>query len=235
MTRERRVLTSVTRSFLLIPIIDQVLIMFNPFHPFVFTFQILLWSTPNDSPWSALGIWAVRFITFSLLFRTYIGPWILALLSTHIRVRSISLRSIRGLYIRAGNRTIRVERIRLSYRWSSVEGSSRLTLHIESLNLDFGKTEPKVNVSPRHHNRTLTLADFAPSPMAYRLWSLISKIYVTLDPFFRPVLRTCVVTLLRRIIHWLPAITQALNFDLYTAVITFPDLPGTQITIEGEK
>ena len=92
----------------------------------------------------------MRIISFSLLLRTYLGPWLLALMSDHIRVRSISLWSIRGLYIRKGNRTWRVERI--SYVWSSVQGR-RLALKIDGLNVHIAKGEGQIAQIHRRHKR----------------------------------------------------------------------------------
>ncbi|KAF4601061.1 hypothetical protein EYR38_005710 [Pleurotus pulmonarius] len=84
----------------------------------------------------------------------------------------------------------------------------------------------------RRHRRKLTLADFGPSPVARRTWKLVAQIYSALDPFVRPTIRALVAASLGRIIRWLPFITQRLTFDLNSAVITFKDLPGTQITTD---
>ncbi|KAF8974465.1 golgi-body localization protein domain-containing protein [Flammula alnicola] len=151
-------------------------------------------------------------------------------MSDHIRVRSISLRSIRGIYFRKGARTWRVERV--SYVWSSVQGS-RLTIKIDGVSLHIAKDEGKeVNQTPRRHNRNLTLADLNPSPLARHAWRLISTITTFLEPYFRPLIRSYVIACLRVGIQWLPKITQALSFDLHSMVITFAEVPGAKVVIE---
>ena len=72
---------------------------------------LLLRPLDDLSLWAMLLVWAVRILTLSLLLRTYIGPAVVSLVSTRLRIRSISLRSIRGVYFKAGHGTWRVERI----------------------------------------------------------------------------------------------------------------------------
>jgi len=207
------------------------MILDNFYRSLVSIFNRLILETPDDAWWTSFAFWVIRIITFSLLLRTYIGPWVLALLSRHIRVRSISLRSIRGLYIRMGARTCRVERI--SYLWSSVDGSRRLSVKIDNLNLEVGRDDLNTSASVSQGRAgALTLADFAPSPMAHRLWMFVSSLYSLVEPFFRPLLRTLVVACLRLIIRWLPDITQALTFDLHSTVVNVTDIPGTKIFVE---
>ncbi|KAG5639271.1 hypothetical protein H0H81_004932 [Sphagnurus paluster] len=136
--------------------------------------------------------------------------------------------SIRGLYIRAGDRTIRVDRVRWGF--SHATGAN---VKLDGLSIDMGKTQPK---SPPPftpgHRRRLTLADFAPSPMARRLWNLLSSAYALAEPHLRPLIRTCVVAGLRLFIRWLPHVISGLKFEANTTTFTFPDLPGTQVSIE---
>ena len=190
--------------------------------------HLLLIGTPDDALWTSIFLWLVRIICFSLLLRTYLGPWLLALMSDHIRVRSISLWSIRGLYIRKGSLTWRVERI--GYVWSSVQGSRRLALKIDGLSVHIAKGgEGQTTQTNRRHKRNLTLADLNPSPLAQYLWHLTSTLITFLEPYLRPILRTYVVGCLQIGIQWLPRITQALSFDLQSTVITLADMPGTKI------
>ncbi|KAJ3512535.1 hypothetical protein NLJ89_g3461 [Agrocybe chaxingu] len=186
--------------------------------------------SPDTSLPASILLWLVRIITFSLLLRTYLVPWFLALMSDRIRVRSISFRSIRGLYFRKGAHTWRVDRI--GYVWSSGEGSRRLALKIDGLSLHVSKPEEKTAAPPPHrHNRNLTLADFNPSPLARRLWQIISAVTSLLEPYFRPIIRSYVIACLRVGIQWLPRIAQALSFDLHTIALTFADIPGAKINI----
>jgi hypothetical protein len=152
-------------------------------------------------------------------------------MSDHIRVRSISLWSIRGLYFRKGSRTWRVERI--SYVWTSVQGSRRLTLKIDGLSIHIAKeVERQTATTHRGHKRNLTLADLNPSPLARSLWHFISTLITFLEPYLRPIIRTYVVGCLQVGIQWLPRITQALSFELQSTIITLADMPGTKVVAQ---
>ena len=150
-------------------------------------------------------------------------------MSDHIRVRSISLWSIRGLYIRKGSRTWRVERI--SYVWSSVQGR-RLAVKIDGLSVHIAKCEGQTAQTHRRHKRNLTLADLNPSPLARYLWQFTSTLITFLEPYLRPIIRTYVVGCLKIGIQWLPRITRALSFELQSTVITLADMPGTKIVAQ---
>ncbi|KAF8897633.1 golgi-body localization protein domain-containing protein [Infundibulicybe gibba] len=194
--------------------------------------RMLLLDTLHHSWWSSLLIWITRIVTISLLLRTYIAPWILASVSSHIRIRSISLWSIRGLYIRKGSKTWHVERV--SYVFYHVGHSRRLTVKIHGLTLEVGKDETKYEeYHPRRHNRRPTLADFSPYPVAHRLWRLLGKVHTWLEPTFRPFVRTAVVASLRIIIRWLPLVTQAVTFEITSSAVNFAELPGTSVSAQS--
>ena len=150
-------------------------------------------------------------------------------MSDHIRVRSISLWSIRGLYIRKGSCTYRVERI--SYVWSSVQ-DRRLALKVDGLSVHIAKGEGRTSQILRRHKRNLTLADFNPSPLARYPWKFTSTLITILEPYLRPIIRTYVVGCLKIGIQWLPSITRAISFDLQSTVITLADMPGTKIVAQ---
>jgi len=204
--------------------------MYQQFRAFVTILSSLFLGSPDHSVSTYILLWLIRITTFSLLLRTYLGPWLLVLLSDHIRVRSISLWSVRGLYFRKGSRTWKVDK--LSYVWSSVQGSRRLAVKIDGVSLEMAKDEdkePKQQV--RRHNRNLTLADLNPSPLARHAWQFLSAIVGFIEPYFRPAVRTYVIACLRVGIQWLPKITQAVSFDLQSMVITFSDIPGAKIVV----
>jgi hypothetical protein len=162
----------------------------------------------------------------SLFLRTFLIPWAFSVMSKHVRIRSISLWSIRGLYIRNGAKAFRVDR--LSYSWSRTNG---LNVRLRGLSIEIGKEETvDIFLPSLGHGRKLTLADFAPSPMAHRLWRLALNFYISLEPYFRPLIRTCVVACLRMFIRWLPHIVEGLTFDLQSTSLIFPELPGTRIS-----
>ncbi|KAJ7180202.1 golgi-body localization protein domain-containing protein [Mycena crocata] len=190
---------------------------------FFYILRALLLTRPDDVSWASLSAWLVRLVAFSLLLRTYIVPWGLTRLSRHLRVRSISFRSIRGVYARAGAHTLRAERIRWS--WSSVDGSRRITITADGLTFEVGTPARRSD----RHSRTLTLADLAPSPMAHRLWMLLSDLQSVADPVVRPLVRNYFAACLRLLIRWVPGISQAVALDLHAPTITFADAPAAKI------
>lgn len=206
--------------------------MYQTARPIFAFFSFLFISVPSNAGWpTSIIIWFVRIATISLILRTYIIPWLLARMSDHIRVRSISLRSIRGLYFRNGGYTWRVERI--GYAFSSVQGSRRLAIKIDGPSLHITKDDDAVKQpTKRRHNRNLTLADFNPSPLARHAWSLLSTVKNFLEPYLRPFIRTYVVACIRVSIQWLPRLTQALSFDVHSVTVTFNDIPGAKILAE---
>jgi hypothetical protein len=157
----------------------------NLFNSFLYILRVLLLTRPDDVWWTTFSVWLVRLIAFSLLLRTYIVPWAVGRMSRHLRVRSISFRSIRGLYARAGAHILRADRI--SWTWSYVDGSRRITIQVHGLTLEVGSPAQR---SVDRQRRALTLADFAPSPIAHRLWMLFSQLYSLVDPLLRPLART---------------------------------------------
>ena len=177
-------------------------------------------------------IWVLRVAIFLLILRNYIAPYVLEHFSGHIRVRSISLRSIRGIYFRRSFRTWRVDRIGISYRSASGEGGSRFTVRIEGLKLEIGKREKVKSDSASVGKRRLTLSDLSPSPLASRLWSITTDLYFLVEPLLRPLVRSATVMLIRVVIRSLPALTQAVHFDLDSAEVTFSESPRSCLRIK---
>lgn len=194
---------------------------------------VLLIGNPTTY-WSRALIWLVRITTISLLLRTYIAPWLLTLTSKHIRIRSISLRSIKGLYFKKGRWSYRAERI--GYVFGTVEGRKRLTVRIDGLKIEMEKAV-EVEGGEKHtkrarHRRNLTLADLNPSPLAGYLWRVFTNVALALEPWLRPLIRNVVVACLRVGIQWIPTVTQALSFELHSTVFTLTQIPGTQIVAD---
>ncbi|KAF8663414.1 hypothetical protein AX16_000986 [Volvariella volvacea WC 439] len=193
------------------------------FPSFLQLLGILFISNPQHSLWTSALLWIVRIATWSLLLRTYFFPWMVSLLSKHIRIQSLSFRSVRGLYVSGGSQTWRIDRV--TYAWRS----RRLQIKIYNLKLEFQESKRVHASPPRRHIRHLTLADFAPSPMAYRLWSLLSSTFALFEPYLRPLVRVCVVAALRVFIGWLPAIAEAIEFDLYDTALSPANMPKVQL------
>ncbi|KAG1892357.1 golgi-body localization protein domain-containing protein, partial [Suillus subluteus] len=182
--------------------------------------------------WFTLVSSLATVVVFLFVARAYIAPYVVMRFSNHLRVRSISLRSIRGLYFRRGNRTWHVERIGYSYR-SSGEGKPRgILLKIQGLRIEIEQLSREQPARTKHRRR-LTLVDLSPSPLALHLWSIMSTVYWVFDPIIRPIIRISVTSILNQVIHRIPTLTQALRLELDSAVIAHTAIPDAQLVIEG--
>lgn len=201
------------------------------------TIDFLFVASSDHSLWAIAITWAVRIVTLLIILRNYIAPYVLARVTggiRSVRVRSISLRSIRGIFVRRGIQTWRIDRIGIGYRTASGDGSSRFTVKIEGIKLEIGRTGRVSfeSASPLKHKRRLTLADLSPSPLAFHVWSITARIYTFMEPYLRPVIRSVVVTGIRIFIRCLPALTQALHFDLDSAEVTFVASPESRLRLK---
>ncbi len=177
-------------------------------------------SASDASWWTFFVVWVTRIITISFLLRSYIIPWALAQLSRHVRIRSMSLRSIRGLYICRGNRTMRIDR--LSYTVDDGWG-----LVVEGLKVEV-RTRDKFSFPRPTHRRSLTLERISQLERAF--WNGLSSVYSVFNPILRPIIRRQVVSLLRIGIRVLPRFTRHVTLEIQPFSITFPDASGATIT-----
>ncbi|KAG2367288.1 golgi-body localization protein domain-containing protein [Suillus spraguei] len=185
-----------------------------------------LWS------WFTLVSSLAAVVVFLFVVRAYIAPYVVMRFSNHLRVRSVSLRSIRGLYFRRGSRTWHIERIGYSFR-SSEEGKPRgILFQIQGLRIEIKKISREPPARTKHRRR-ITLVNLSPSPLALHLWSIISTVYWVFDPIIRPVIRISVTSILNQVIHRIPSLTQALRLEIESAVITHTAIPDAQLVIEG--
>ncbi|KAF9055459.1 hypothetical protein BDZ89DRAFT_1056032 [Hymenopellis radicata] len=182
-------------------------------------FRFLFISAPDASWWTFFVVWVARIITVSFLLRSYIIPWALAQLSRHVRIRSMSLRSIRGLYICRGNRTVRIDR--LSYTVDDGWG-----LVVEGLKVEV-RTRDKFSFPRPTHRRSLTLERISQLERAF--WNGLSSIYSVFNPL-RPIIRREVVSVLRFAMRVLPRFTRHVTLEIQPFSITFPDASGATIT-----
>jgi len=197
--------------------------------------RLLVISRPDDAWWSFFLVWFIRFLTVSVVLRTYIVPWGLALVFSRFRVRSVSLRSIRGVYFRQGRSVWNIDRIGLSYHRSSKTQASRLTIVVQGLKLDFAKPNkptPPPQKPPPGHRRVPTLANLSPSPIAFKARQIIYVIYAGLEPHLRPLVRASIIFVLRVLIRCLPALTQVLDFELVSAELSLAELPDVQFKLK---
>ncbi|EIW82107.1 hypothetical protein CONPUDRAFT_81652 [Coniophora puteana RWD-64-598 SS2] len=200
--------------------------LFNFFKVILFGF-----SQPYPSPWIVIAIWTARFILCALLIRTYLLPGALNLFSRHVRVRSISLRSIRGVYFRRGNITLTVDRIGVSRPFQGQGKAKQFCFTLEGLTLRVGKLQAPRQFMTRHRRR-LTLADFSPSPLAIRVWSALLAVISTIDPVVRPLIRFCVSAILAQLIRVIPTLTQALRIELDSVAVIFDVASNHRIVLD---
>ncbi|KAF8826840.1 hypothetical protein HHX47_DHR5000618 [Lentinula edodes] len=200
--------------------------IFHLFYYFTIPCEVVLFWNPS-SQWLAALTLLVRFIVFGLLLRTYIVPWLFLRFSRHIRIRSVSLRSIRGLYVSHGNGTWGVER--LSYSWSRVDGARHLTIKVEGLTGEISKFDLEPSISDGH-KRSMTAV--VTSAASQNIWRITSGIVSALDPIFRPPIRGVATYILRWVIFWAPGITSAVFFDIYPATFKFTGSLECEVTIE---
>lgn len=205
----------------------------------LFFSTLLLWK-PEDSISAYLVIWLLRIVTFSLLFRSFLGPTILRLVSRRLRVQSVSLRSIRGIYFRAGNGVLHIDRIGLSYHKPSALDASCFSIRVEGFRLELVKTgqqSPKRSSKTYAQKRRPSALDKYPAlrralamlkSAAHGLWS-------SLEPYVRPALRAAVVSALRVVIRALPALTQVLDLEIDSAIVTSPVVAGAELVVRKAK
>jgi hypothetical protein len=187
--------------------------------------RLLLWATPATTLWAVFVIWTARIVTLALLFRTYIAPNFIRVLSKRLRIRSISLRSVRGLYLRTGRAVYTVERIKLGWRWVSQAKTVRVTITVENLSVELLPAARRKKAQTAHLRRMPTLADLNPSPITPSISTLLSYV-------IRPAATSAARFLLRLVILVLPTLTQILEVELDNTRITSRPHLGTTVTFE---
>ena len=190
-------------------------------------------SDPPSSPWTFHALLIAQLIAAGLIFRIWLGPFLLERISRRVQVRRVSLRSIRGLFIRTSTASIRIDRVGLSYH-PSPQASRRFGLKVEGLHIEVREIKTKTHPKPLHRRRRFTripsLAELGPTTVA---GNILSSIYGVLDSVFRPVVRMFFVTFVRCVIKCLPALTQVVDFELDRAVVSFRSEPEAHITLKG--
>ena len=200
----------------------------------------LIITKPKDSTSATVVLWLLRIVTFSLLFRSFLGPTILRLLSSRLRVQSVSLRSIRGIYFRAGKGILHIDRVGLSYHRPHQHSASRFSIrvegfHLELVNSEFKEKRKSKSAGSNEHGRTKVA-----TRVARKTWSIArrmaSALYTAMEPYARPVLRKFVMWAFRIAIRSLPTLTQVLDLDLDSAIITAPSVvPGVEAVVNRAR
>ncbi|THH32935.1 hypothetical protein EUX98_g1270 [Antrodiella citrinella] len=213
-------------------------IPFFSFTSITLLFKSLILGPTSGSLWFTFVIWAVRLVTLAFLFRTFLGPSILRLISKRLRVRSVSLRSIRGISLRATAGTWHIDRIGLSYHKPSKQSTSRFAIKVEGVQLELhSRRENGQTKSSGHRSMFKAVKSLSPVYHAFTtvVRSLYDYVYCTLDPHIRPIVRTVVITIFRIVIRALPAVVQALDFELESAVVTFSTDVDAKLSIGRAK
>ncbi|KAF9226562.1 hypothetical protein BS17DRAFT_728145 [Gyrodon lividus] len=196
-------------------------------------FLSLKWPT-SISSWILLTCWPLGLLSFLFIARAYLAPYVLMRFSSHIRVRSVSLRSIRGLYFRKGNRTWQIDRFGYSYSASTDDKPKGLSFKVQGLKLDIEPIPVPRLPPPRvKHRRGLTLADLSPSPLALHLWSVVSSLNSVFDPVVRPVIRLAVTAILQQVIRFIPRLTETVQLEIDRAVVSFNATPQAQLVLDN--
>lgn len=217
--------------------------LFQSLAVFALFSSTLVIQSPQDSKSAAFVIWLLRIVTFSLLFRSFLGPTILRLISRRLHVQSVSLRSIRGIYFRAGKGILHIDRVGLSYHRPSEQNASRFSIRVEGFRLELIKPEQGA-AARKSRTSSGQESDRCGNKLARgaatRTWcaarAVTTAAYTFLDPYARPVFRKAVVSGLRIVIRALPALTQVLDLEIDSAVVTSPTIvPGAEFVVSKAK
>lgn len=184
----------------------------------------------NESWLGWLLAWLVRGIVFSLLFRSYVGPRALALVSDRVRVRSVSLRSIRGIFIRVGGRRLRAERLGWSYRSTGGDGGNRMLIKLQGPHLELESDSDALK--PDHNQSTPSRRRTATSTLTRLAGGILSGCYALIYPLLRPLLRVAFIAGLNFCVRVIPVLTQHIDFEVDDAVCVLPSKQETRLSFK---
>jgi hypothetical protein len=185
---------------------------------------IFLDTPTNANIWIVLLVWTTRLIVLASLFRTWIAPAVIKILSKRLRLRSISLRSIRGLYLRTSRAVYTVDRIKLGWRWVSLSKTVRLKVTIEGLCVEMlqpaKRKKPSQPLKLNARMRSLAQLKTVTDPLSPSIFAVIS--YVV-----RPAIATAARALLA-----LPTLTQVIEVELDNTKLSSRSHPGVFMTMD---
>ena len=169
-------------------------------------------------PVGTLYTWLVTLSLLALAgFATsrWIIPYLLRRLVSNFRVRSISARSIRGLFLKRGNLTINLERIGISFHSPTDSSAHHIHVQVQGLiihvsNLD--ASAPRRAPVPVAKSRSRYSLNVAP-PLAMMTGFLPSWLLWVVDTVMRPILRWLFVGAARGFILLLPSLSQIVDIE----------------------
>ena len=166
----------------------------------------------------------------------WIIPYILRRLVSNFRVRSISARSIRGLFLKRGNVTVNLERIGISFHSPTDSSARHIHVQVQGLIIhvtDLDASSPsRATPDSRTESRSTYPFDIAP-PLAMMAGLLPSWFLWVVDAVMRPILRWLFVGAARGFIRLLPSLSQIVDIQLDSMTIVFEDLGDAYINIRG--
>lgn len=190
---------------------------------------IFLDTPTNANIWIILLVWTTRLIVLASLFRTWIAPAVIKILSKRLRLRSVSLRSIRGLYLRTSRAVYTVDRIKLGWRWVSLSKTVRLKVTIEGMCVEMlqpaKRKKPSQPLKLNARMRSLAQLKTVTNPLSPSIFAVIS--YVV-----RPTITTAARALLRLVVLALPTLTQVIEVELDNTKLSSRSHPGVFMTMD---
>ncbi|KAF8528944.1 golgi-body localization protein domain-containing protein [Hysterangium stoloniferum] len=194
----------------------------------------LLFNPPGLTGWAAWFTTLIRTLVVIALFRRNLAPFLLARISRHVRARSISIRSIRGLYVCGMGRTWKAERISWSFHpWAQ----SGMSIKVEGLYVIIAQTNPiarergivKQTAGAKIFTVLLTVIVTILTPLNWFIrWYLLKRSLGYLQRF----LYSTSITTSQLFIQYLPSLTQNIDLEVDSISISFQDLAYAQVVLK---
>lgn len=199
----------------------------------------LTFNPPSLPRWAAWLTFIIRIVVLIVILRRNLAPYLLAKVSRHIRARSISLRSIRGLYVHRAGRTWRVNRVGWSFHPFS---ESRISVIIEGLQLDVSKLYETPSRADDRRSTDLERSIVLQSiytvirGLKYGMWclwrllgsfSIISRLQAGFSSF--------IITTIQLLFRYLTSLIKKFDFEIDSIVISSEELFGSGLAINGLK
>ncbi|KIJ56610.1 hypothetical protein M422DRAFT_218123 [Sphaerobolus stellatus SS14] len=197
---------------------------------------VLFFNPPGLTGWAAWFTIIIRTIVFIVLLRRNLAPFLLYRLSRHIRARSISLRSIRGLYVRRAGRIWRVDRI----GWSLHPFSrSRVSVIVEGLRVEIlapknalGRRGRDSRSKSRGHMIWQALLHFLLNGLYMLAW-ICGGFY--LFPHIQAFCSSVAIGTVQLFVRFVPSIVKDVDFEMDSISLTSQALSGAGIAAKGLK